>query len=577
MLMRDRFAICLLLLAVTQSSMADVIGRWSGAFDFPGWPQIYGVFTADDEGGSLSIFQANLLDEPVESLRVDGDALAFDVSIHGSDFAFKGSSGIVGGDSRLTGSIMSGDSDVEGRFDLIRTPIVSGLPGARRWSGTLDIQGIQQLDMILDLARDDSDKLHVDISIPKQKVVRYPLEITSDDEATVIATLHTGLPATMTMALGEERIEVAFKQGSFQQDITFTPDQAAQTTLNRPQEPQPPFPYESREVVVSHPDGHELAGTLTVPEGVGPHPAVVLVSGSGLQDRNQEILGHKPFLVLADHLTRNGIAVLRADDRGVGGSTVEDRSALRNVTSQDFASDIDALVEHLGDQPGIDTARIGLVGHSEGGSIGPMVADQRDDVAFLVLMAGTGRPGLEVLKDQNRRIMEVQQVDDAVIDATLSRYGRVMQLVIDGASDDELREPMRALTSSQIDAMQLDVEVTDNVVDEAIAESRTPWLRFFMVHDPAVVLERIDVPILAINGTLDVQVVGSVELPAIEHAVRRGGGEITVRSYEGLNHLFQPAVTGSVEEYGDIETTIDPQVLTDITEWINARVVSNDE
>ena len=220
MLMRDRFAICLLLLAVTQSSMADVIGRWSGAFDFPGWPQIYGVFTADDEGGSLSIFQANLLDEPVESFRVDGDALAFDVSIHGSDFAFKGSSGIVGGDSRLTGSIMSGDSDVEGRFDLIRTPIVSGLPGARRWSGTLDIQGIQQLDMILDLARDDSGKLHVDISIPKQKVVRYPLEITSDDEATVIATLHTGLPATMTMALGEERIQVAFKQGSFQQDIT---------------------------------------------------------------------------------------------------------------------------------------------------------------------------------------------------------------------------------------------------------------------------------------------------------------------------------------------------------------------
>ena len=562
----------LLLTAMTDVASASVLGRWAGACDFPGWPQVYGVFTVDAEGGSLTVFQANLLDEPVAAMQIEGDSMAFDVNIHGSAFAFKGRTATESEIESLSGTIAADDVDADGRFEWTRSPVVSELPNARRWSGTLDIQGIQQLNMILDLARDAAGRLHVDISIPVQKVVGYPLEVVSEDGTTVVTTLHTGVPATLTMELADERIDVQFQQGAFQQDITFAPAQSATTSLRRPQEPVPPYPYEERDVLVPHPDGHVLAGTLTMPTGPGPHPAAILISGSGLQDRNEEIMGHKPFLVLADHLTRNGIAVLRADDRGVGGSIVEDRSTLKNVTSEDFASDSSVLFDHLSAQPGIDASRIGFIGHSEGGFIAPMVADRRDDVAFLVLMAGTGRPGLEVLKDQNRRIMEVQGIDEERIVSVLDVYEDVMRRVLAGAPDEELREPMRRLTAAQIDVMQLDVVLDDAMIDDAIAESRTPWLQFFMLHDPGPVLERIDLPVFAINGTLDVQVLGSKELPVIERAVRRGGGQITIRSYDGLNHLFQPAETGAVEEYDRIETTIDPQVLTDMAEWIRTQV-----
>ena len=182
-----------------------------------------------------------------------------------------------------------------------------------------------------------------------------------------------------------------------------------------------------------------------------------------------------------------------------------------------------------------------------------MVAERRDDVAFLVLMAGTGRPGLEVLKDQNRRIMEVQGVDEDRIGSVLRNTSTSWTPL---QAREQVREPMRELSQAQIEAMGLGVEVDDALIDQAIAESRMPWMQYFMRHDPAAVLERIDVPVFAINGTLDVQVLADRELPAIEQAVQRGSGQITVRRYEGLNHLFQPARTGAVEEYDKIRSPL---------------------
>ena len=571
-----QIAALFLTLAITAPVLADAAGRWAGTCFFPGWPQVYGVFSADASGGQLSIFAANLKDQPVSSWEHAGDRVAFDVDIHGSRFTLQGQSQTAEGDRSLAGSIVAADSDVPGRFSWKFMPVVAGMADAQRWSGTLDIQGIQQLEMVLDTARDSKGRLHVDLSIPAQHVMQYPLEIAMEDGPKAQALLHTGSLATMNMEFGSEQIAVGFQQGAFQQEIVFTLNADAAIALNRPQEPTPPFPYEEREVEIVHPDGHTLAGTITVPAGEGPHPAVVLISGSGPQDRNEEIMGHKPFLVLADHLTREGVAVLRADDRGVGGSIVADRDSLRLATSKDFASDINALFEHLASQPDIDAARIGLIGHSEGGCIGPLVADQRDDVAFLILMAGTGRPGLEVLKDQNRRIMEVEGADAKTIEDTLDQYERVMKMVLADVPREQLREPMRTLSRMQLEAGGLSMPVTDELVEQAIVESKSPWLHFFMIHDPGTVLERIDVPIFAMNGTLDVQVISEYELPAIEHAVRRGGGTVLIREYQGLNHLFQPAQTGSVAEYDKIETTIDPQVLEDISAWIGEQVSPND-
>ena len=565
-----------LMLAISSPVLGDAAGRWAGTCFFPGWPQVYGVFSADASGGQLSVFAANLKDQPVSSWKNANERVTFDVDIHGSNFTFQGETQTAEGDRSLAGSIAAVGSDDPGRFSWQHMPPVVGMEDAQRWSGTLDIQGIQQLEMVLDTARDSKGRLHADISIPAQQVIQYPLEIAIEDGPKVQALLHAGALATMNMELGAEQIAVGFQQGAFQQEIVFTLNAEAEIALNRPQEPTPPFPYEEREVEITHPDGHALAGTITVPAGDGPHPAVVLISGSGLQDRNSELMGHKPFLVLADHLTRHGIAVLRADDRGVGGSIVADRESLRLATSKDFASDINALFEHLASEPDIDAARIGLIGHSEGGYIGPLVADQRDDVAFLVLMAGTGRPGLEVLKDQNRKIMEVEGADAQTIDDTLAQYELVMKMVLADASGAELHEPMRTLSRMQLQAAGLNMPVTDELVEQAIIESKSPWLHFFMSHDPGAVLERIDVPIFAMNGTLDVQVISTYELPVIERAVRRGGGTVLVQAYPGLNHLFQPATTGSVEEYDKIETTIDPQVLEDISTWINTQVNSNE-
>lgn len=547
----------------------DVQGRWGGQCDFPGWPSLFCVLTLDGADSTLSSLPAQLIDQPVTEWKSDGDGFAFEVDIHGTVFAFNGSQEA----DAITGTIGKASEVTEGSMSLVPYPIVSSMHGAKRWSGALDVQGAMKIKMLLDTATGSADRLHADLSIPTQQLLEYPLKVEMKPDDMVLLTLPVGSgSAVIELAWGGEELAGKYTQGAFTQDIVFVPDSGATTSFNRPQEPKPPFPYESRDVLVKHPEGHSLAGTLTIPEGEGPHPAAILISGSGLQDRNEELMGHKPFLVLADHLTRNGIAVLRADDRGVGDSFVPERSTLEDDTSMDYASDISVLVEHLKQQPEVDVERIGLIGHSEGGLIGPIVADQRGDVAYLVLMAGPGRPGVKVLKDQLSTIMEVEGVDAETIDQVMEKWTTVMNLVMAGVSDEDLREPMRELSILQLSAMGIDIEVDDAFIDKAIGDSSHPWLKFFMEHDPADVLSRLDMPIFAINGSLDVQVIAEHELPVIEEAVRAGGGQVTTRNYPGLNHLFQPAETGAVDEYEEIEITIDPGVLEDMSDWINERM-----
>ena len=287
-------------------------------------------------------------------------------------------------------------------------------------------------------------------------------------------------------------------------------------------------------------------------------------------------MGHRPFLVLSDHLTRQGIAVLRFDDRGVGGSVVPDPASLRDVTTLDFASDTSVLVDHLRAQPGIDPDRIGLIGHSEGGIVAPLVADQRDDIAFVVLLAAPGRRGVELLPDQGAMLMKAAGVEQSVLDETVAQHALVLKMLVEGADRKTLREPMRTLSHMQVDAMGLDVEVTDQFVEDAIEQSSNPWITWFLAHDPAPVLARLDMPVYAINGELDLQVPVETELAVIRDTMHRAGGDLTARSYPGLNHLFQPATTGAVEEYGAIEITMDPVVMAEMARWINERMATDE-
>ncbi|MBL8623087.1 MAG: alpha/beta fold hydrolase [Myxococcales bacterium] len=343
----------------------------------------------------------------------------------------------------------------------------------------------------------------------------------------------------------------------------------------RPQEPKPPLPYDAREASYASKDGTRLAGTLTVPRGGGPHPAVVLITGTGAQDRDESLAGHKPFLVLADHLTRHGVAVLRVDDRGVGGSG-----------GDTAATDLDGKVEDalagvawLRQQPDIDGARVGLVGHSEGGVIAPMAASRPDArIAFIVLLAGPGVTGAQVSLRQLEQIMRVGGSDEATIKAAVDGQRVLLAAQARTADPVELRKAIEARIdqlaqlASPVERAQFTGDARTAMITNGLAGLASPASRSFSLTDPAPYLAKVRCPVLALGGSLDLQVAADENLAAIQAALARGGNpDVTVATLPGLNHLFQPARRGLIDEYAQIETTFDPAALERVSTWLTAR------
>ena len=352
---------------------------------------------------------------------------------------------------------------------------------------------------------------------------------------------------------------------------------AVPTAADRPQTPRCPCPYEAREVSFPNPEADiELAGTLTLPRADGPVPGVVLVSGSGPQDRDETLMGHKPFAVLADHLTRAGIAVLRYDDRGVAGSTGDFAAA----TSQDFASDADAALAWLGAQPEVDASGIGIVGHSEGGLVGPIVATRGDRARFLVLLAGPGVPGRDVLRTQSRVVAELQGADSIAVETNARVLETLFQVMEETSDPEETARRAREVLADAIAGLDPSERAASGIpdgdagpwLDGQVAQFNSPWMRYFIAHDPAPVLEATRVPVLALNGTLDAQVDADINLTAIGAALDRGGNpDHTEEALPGLNHLFQEATTGNPTEYAAIEQTMSPRAMDRVAEWILER------
>ncbi|MEE8170873.1 MAG: alpha/beta fold hydrolase, partial [Phycisphaerae bacterium] len=343
----------------------------------------------------------------------------------------------------------------------------------------------------------------------------------------------------------------------------------------RPQTPRPPFPYDIRDVGYENTtDGTRLAGTLTTPKDSGPHPAVILITGSGPQDRDETLLGHKPFAVIADHLTRRGIAVLRVDDRGVGGSSGD----ILKATAEDFAADVIAGLAFLKSQSRIDARRIGLLGHSEGGSVAPLVAARRDDVAFIVLLAGTGLPGGDILAMQLERILSASGASRKRIRDQLDVQGRIIDLVRREADEIALREPVMELirlqTAVGAGGTPPSPAALDAMLKPQLMQMTSPWFRSFVRVDPREALRKVRCPVLALNGELDLQVPAAENLTEIKKALAAAGNsDVTVRALAELNHLFQHAATGVPGEYAVIAETIDPGVLDEVANWIRARTI----
>ena len=328
----------------------------------------------------------------------------------------------------------------------------------------------------------------------------------------------------------------------------------------KPQEPIAPFPYEQEEVSFKHPTAaHTLAGTLSLPK-VNPSGAcVILITGSGPQNREEELMGHKPFLVLADYLTRQGIAVLRYDDRGVGKSTGDFSVA----TTEDFASDVQAAISYL--QTRREIKSIGLIGHSEGGIIAPMVASRNpSNVKFIVLLAGTGLPGKDIILLQNQLISKVNGVSDAQIKKANSLNEKLYTLVMNSDDPNAIRKDAAKLISEYSAS-----RVTDEDLDVLLAQINSPWFRYFLKLDPRIYLEKTTCNVLALNGSFDLQVPPKENLAQIKIALKKVNNyHFKVIELKGLNHLFQKAKTGSPSEYATIEETFNPKALQIIGKWI---------
>ena len=371
-----------------------------------------------------------------------------------------------------------------------------------------------------------------------------------------------------------DEIAGTFKQGAGAFPLVFKRITEA-PKFNRPQEPKKPYPYDEEEVSYrNEKDNIKIAGTLTLPRGDGKYPAVLLITGSGSQDRNETIAGHRPFLVLADHLTRNGIAVLRVDDRGIGGTDIGSLSA----TSENFAEDVLAGVNFLKQRKEINPKMIGLIGHSEGGMIAPMVAARSNDVSFIVLLAGLGQRGEDVIYTQTELIHKAQGTHVDTSRHTIALVKKINSIV--KTETDEKRIEQRI--NEEIVAYDRTLGDLQKKLFEPAAANlkafmpmyKTPWYRYFITFDPQPVLKNVRVPVLALNGELDLQVAWKENLNLIEAGLKAGGNkDVTVKAFPKLNHLFQTSETGLLTEYGQIEETISPEVFKTVSDWILSRTV----
>ena len=343
-------------------------------------------------------------------------------------------------------------------------------------------------------------------------------------------------------------------------------------TSNRPQHPKSAVPYLAEDVTFENKKARiELAGTLTMPKGDGPFPAVVLVSGSGPQDRDETIFDHKPFLVLADHLARNGIACLRYDDRGVGKS----KGSFAGSTTADFATDAYAAVGYLKGRKKIDAKRIGICGHSEGGAVAPLVASEHpDDVGFIVLLAGPGITGEAISSAQFKDFTKLGGASDEDVPEGAKFQAKLLTAAKAAKTTAEAKEAIAKVVKDFAATVKDEKKrkELEGASDAIVARVSDPWIRWFLAYDPLPVLKKVKCPVLALNGEKDLQVRPGPNLKGIAAALKAGGNkDVTVEELKGLNHLFQTCKTGALSEYGQIEETFAPEAMKKISKWINDR------
>ena len=435
------------------------------------------------------------------------------------------------------------------------------------WYGKLDIQSVK-LRISFHVKENNGD-YKTTMDSPDQNVFDIPTDTTivAENKITVIIK---NMMVKFEGELNNDVIIGTFNQGGMSIPLNLTHQKIIKEKINRPQTPNKPYPYKSIEVsfINIKANNIKLAGTLTIPNNTIKPAVAILITGSGPQNRDEEILNHKPFLVIADYLTRNGIAVLRFDDRGVAQSEGKQKGA----TSADFATDVEAAINYLKARNDINPNKIGLIGHSEGGFIAPMVASENRDIAFIVLLAGPGVDGAKVLRTQTKKAFELAGMSKEHIDFNDNLYKEIYQLVKTENNVSILKDKMKKLLdkSKENAPKTFAIELTDTVIKQQVQTLSSPWMRYFIKINPKYFLNKVTCPVLALNGTKDFQVIADLNLNGIKIALKNNK-DVSIKKLEGLNHLFQTCETGSFNEYAEIEETFSPKALTIITNWINKR------
>jgi hypothetical protein len=510
--------------------------------------------------GTLDDASRALYGFAISDISLSGDMLSFKVPIEAAPATYSAKWDAASGD--WAGQWMQSGQGFPLTFAPgVEPPLptIAGLDGA--WDGVLTI-GANQLHLTLHVKTGAGGTAAWADSIDQ---MAYGLDVENlKRDGAAVGFEMTALKAAFTGRLAADGQSIAgqFTQGPSTLPLTLTrrAPGAEPAGMKRPQTPVKPYPYREEDVVFDDAAAHvKLAGTLTLPQGTGPFAAVVLIAGSGPNTRNEPLLGHQVFLVLADYLTRHGIAVLRYDKRGTGASGGD----YANATTMDFAADAEAAAAYLRARQEIDPRRVGLIGHSEGGLIAPIVAVKDPTTAFIVMMAGPGVDGLDILMEQGRLIPKAMGLTDAVVD----KGAAFRQQLFDIVRSEKDPQVAAARLKAAADAFAKANGVAPEGVELQAGLVNSDWFRFFYDYDPAVTLRQLRCPVLALIGSKDLQVAADQNLPPIRAALAHDP-DAEVEELPGLNHLFQTAKTGSPGEYVKIEETIAPLALQTITDWI---------
>ncbi len=446
----------------------------------------------------------------------------------------------------------------------------SNAMGVGHWNGELRVTAGLKLRLVLhvEAAKAPSTTLTALLDSPDQGAKGLPVNLIEVQDGKLVFELkEIGARFEGELNKAGNEAKGIWSQGPAKLPITFKKSDTPSLEPKRPQTPQGIPPYRAEAVKFENKAAAAtLAGTLTLPRGDGPFPAALLITGSGPQDRDETIFAHKPFLVIADALTRRGVAVLRYDDRGVAESTGSSTKA----TSADFADDALAGIAYLKSRRDVDPNRIGIIGHSEGGIIAAMIAAETPSLAFIVMLAGTGVPGDDIVRKQLVDVLKSTGADAAAVKKAVDFQSTALDIAereIDPrVADAKLRKLGEDVLKDEPDEIRTRMKP---ILDQQLGMLVSPWFRYFLAFDPGPALSKTRCPVLALNGEKDTQVDASVNLTAIRAALGHGKNpDATTRALPGLNHLFQPCKTGSPQEYVQIETTFEPTALKLLSDWV---------